>query len=41
MIEDRTELDDRSGSERERVAQMSGMYQAWAARCEVRDWPLA
>jgi len=26
--------------ERERVAMMSGMYAAWAARCEVRDWPL-
>jgi len=40
MIDDRTELNDLSGGERERVAMMSGMYAAWAARCEVRDWPL-
>ena len=40
MIEDRTELNDLSRGERERVAMMTGMYEAWAARCEVRDWPL-
>ena len=40
MIDDRTELNDLSGGERERIAMMSGMYAAWAARCEVRDWPL-
>ncbi len=40
MIEDRTELDDLSTGERERVAQLSRRYDAWAARCEVRDWPL-
>lgn len=40
MIEDRTELKDLSGTEAERVATMSGLYDAWAARCEVRDWPL-
>ncbi len=41
MIEDRTELNDLSAGEAERVGRMSGMYDAWAARCEVRDWPLA
>ena len=40
MIEDRTELSDLSGGEGERVAMMSGLYEAWAARCEVREWPL-
>ena len=40
MIEDRTELDDLSTGESERVAMMSGLYDAWAARCEVREWPL-
>ena len=40
MIEDRTELNDLSAGERDRVAVMSGMYDAWASRCEVRDWPL-
>ena len=40
MIEDRTELNDLSAGEGERVALMSGLYEDWAARCEVRDWPL-
>ena len=40
MIEDRTELNDLSAGEGERVAMMSGLYAAWAARCEVREWPL-
>ncbi len=40
MIEDRTELKDLSGGEQERVQAMSGLYDRWAARCEVRDWPL-
>ena len=38
---DRTELDDLSASERNRVALMSGIYADWATRCEVRDWPLS
>ncbi len=41
MIEDRTELSDLSAGEGERVATMSGLYEAWAARSEVREWPLA
>ncbi len=40
LIEDRTELNDLRAGERGRVAAMSGMYGAWATRCEVRDWPL-
>ena len=40
MIEDRTELNDLSAGESERVTTMSRMYDAWAARCEVREWPL-
>ena len=41
MIDDRTELNDLSAGEAERVQAMSSMYDAWAARCEVRPWPLA
>ena len=41
MIEDRTELSDLSEGETQRVAAMRGLYDAWATRCEVRDWPLA
>ena len=40
MIDDRTELNDMAASESERVKQMRAMYEAWARRCEVRDWPL-
>ena len=40
MIEDRTELNDLSAGESDRVRTMSGLYEAWAERCEVREWPL-
>ena len=40
MIADRTELNDLSAGESERVKLMSGLYDSWAQRCEVRDWPL-
>ena len=40
MLEDRTELNDLSAGESRRVAEMSALYDAWAQRCEVRDWPL-
>ena len=40
MLEDRTELNDLSAGESRRVAEMSALYDAWARRCEVRDWPL-
>lgn len=41
MTEDRTELNDRAASEAKRVQHMSALYDVWARRCEVRDWPLA
>ena len=40
MLDDRTELKDLRDGERERVHAMSGLYEAWARRCEVRAWPL-
>ena len=40
MLDDRTELNDLSDGERERVRAMSGLYEAWSRRCEVRAWPL-
>ncbi len=40
LIDDRTELSDLSDREPARVAAMRGLYDAWATRCEVRDWPL-
>ena len=40
MLEDRTELNDLSAGESRRVAEMSALYDVWAQRCEVRDWPL-
>ena len=41
MTEDRTELNDLRAGEAERVRDMSALYDTWAQRCEVRDWPLA
>ena len=40
MLDDRTELNDLSAGESERVRSMSRLYAAWAERCEVRPWPL-
>ncbi len=40
MIEDRTELNDLSAGEAQRVREMSALYDVWARRCEVRAWPL-
>ena len=40
MTEDRTELNDLCAGEAERVRDMSALYDTWAQRCEVRDWPL-
>lgn len=40
MDEDRTELHDRAGSEKVRVKELARMYEEWAARCGVLDWPL-
>jgi arylsulfatase len=35
MTDDRTELNDLAGGERERLSRMVGEYEAWAERCEV------
>ena len=35
MTDDRTELNDLVGGERERLSRMVGEYKAWAERCEV------
>ena len=40
MQEDRTELNDLAASESARVKQMVRMYDDWAARCRVQDWPV-
>jgi len=40
MIEDRTELNDRAESERQRVQTMVKLYDGWAERCQVASWPL-
>jgi len=41
MLEDRTELDNRADSEKQRVRKMSAQYRAWAKRCGVMQWPPA
>ncbi|NRA37718.1 MAG: arylsulfatase [Planctomycetes bacterium] len=40
MQADRTELHNLVDQETERVEKMIAMWDAWAARCEVRSWPL-
>ena len=40
LVEDRTELRNRAADEPARVVAMMAMYDAWAARCGVRAWPL-
>ena len=40
MVADRTELTDLSDGESARVESLTGLYDAWAQRCEVRPWPL-
>ena len=40
LVEDRTELRNRAADEPARVVAMMAMYDAWAARCGVRPWPL-
>ena len=37
---DRTELNDLAAKQAEIVADMSAMYEAWAARCGVQPWPV-
>ncbi len=40
MDKDRTELNNLAEQEPERVKNMISMWEQWAARCEVRPWPL-
>jgi len=40
MSQDRTELNDLAGRERERVDELVKLYGAWAERCGVLPWPL-
>ncbi len=40
MVEDRTELNDLSAVNQPRLEAMAQQYAAWAARCNVRDWPV-
>jgi arylsulfatase A-like enzyme len=40
MVTDRTELRDLSDVSKSRVDAMVGQYRTWAARCNVRDWPV-
>lgn len=40
MVEDRAELNDLSEVSGPRVKRMVHEYQGWAARCNVRDWPI-
>jgi arylsulfatase len=38
MVEDRTELNDLSASNRSQADKMVAMWEAWAARCGVLPW---
>jgi arylsulfatase A-like enzyme len=40
MDEDRTELHDLAARNRDRLRSFVRHYEEWAARCEVRPWPL-
>ena len=40
LVADRTETRNRAAEESARVVGMMAMYDAWAARCGVRPWPL-
>ncbi len=40
MSDDRTELHDLAETEPERVSKMTVLYQQWAARCQVEEWPI-
>jgi arylsulfatase len=37
---DRTELNNLAGKYPQKVEQLKAMYESWAARCEVRPWPV-
>ena len=40
LVADRTEMNDLSPEDPERVERMVAMYDAWAERAKVRPWPL-
>jgi arylsulfatase len=40
MVHDRTELNDLSESESDRVAEMTAVYEEWAARTGALPWPV-
>jgi arylsulfatase len=40
MVEDRTELNDLGHANKPQTDKMAAAYEAWAARCGVRAWPL-
>jgi len=40
MVQDRTELNDLSESESDRVAEMTAVYEEWAARTGALPWPV-
>ena len=40
MVDDRTELNDLSESEPERVTEMSDVYEKWAAYTGALPWPV-
>ena len=40
MVDDRTELNDLSGSEPDRVRMLEEAYNGWANRCGVLPWPV-
>ena len=40
LVSDRTETRNLAAEDPERVGRMVAMYDAWAARCGVRPWPL-
>ena len=40
MDEDRTELNDLSSGDADRVRRMTRLYEEWAERCQVMPWPV-
>ena len=41
LVADRTESNDMSDLQPDRVERMKSMYTAWAERCGVEPWPLS
>jgi arylsulfatase len=40
MARDRTELHDVGAAHPEKVAELAGIYEKWAERCDVEPWPI-